>query len=84
MPGFNVAQAQGAVKMTSLCKHVFPRGLRGLRGTGCSGGVYGRYGTSFRSLFGEPLPGLVTTPLVAPFTRAVATWAGVAEVWLAR
>ena len=41
----------------------------------------GCYGTSFSSLFGEPVPGLVTTPEVAPFTRAVATWAGVEEVW---
>ncbi|AYC42429.1 hypothetical protein DWG14_06724 [Streptomyces griseorubiginosus] len=38
------------------------------------------YGTSFRSLLGEPLPGLVTALDVAPFTSAVATWAGVAEV----
>ncbi len=29
---------------------------------------------------GEPLPGLVTALDVAPFTSAVATWAGVAEV----
>ena len=41
----------------------------------------GCYGTSFSSLFGEPVPALVTTPEVAPFTRAVATWAGVDEVW---
>jgi hypothetical protein len=42
------------------------------------------YGTIFRSLFGESVPALVTTPEVAPFTRAVATCAGVAEVWPAR
>lgn len=42
------------------------------------------YGTSFRSLFGEPLPTLVSTPDVAPATSAEATWAGVAEVWPAR
>ncbi len=62
---------------------VFPGGRACLRGTG---GPWGRepYGTIFRSLFGEPLPGLVTLPEVAPFTRAEATWAGVAEVWFAR
>lgn len=43
-----------------------------------------RYWTILRSLFGEPVPGLVTTPEVAPFTRAVATCAGVAEVCPAR
>lgn len=43
-----------------------------------------RYGTIFSSLFGELVPGLVTLPVVEPLTRAVATWAGVAEVWFAR
>ncbi|CAM5626315.1 putative protein OS=Streptomyces griseorubiginosus OX=67304 GN=DWG14_06724 PE=4 SV=1 [Streptomyces griseorubiginosus] len=43
-------------------------------------GDFRRYGTSLRSLLGEPLPGLVTALDVAPFTSAVATWAGVAEV----
>lgn len=33
---------------------------------------------------GEPVPGLVTLPVTAPAVRAVATWAGVAEVWPAR
>ncbi|MFD9391587.1 hypothetical protein ACFWBB_12920 [Streptomyces sp. NPDC060000] len=32
----------------------------------------------------EPEPGPVTAFQVAPFTRAVATWGGVAEVWLGR
>lgn len=44
----------------------------------------GCYGTSRSRRFGEPLPGLVTTPAVAPLVSAVATWAGVAEVWPAR
>lgn len=44
----------------------------------------GPYGTIFSSLLGEPVPALVTTFEVAPFTRAVATWAGVDEVWPAR
>lgn len=35
------------------------------------------------SLFGEPVPGLVTTPLVALATSAVATWAGVSVRWSA-
>ena len=43
-----------------------------------------RYGTIFSSLFGELVPGLVTLPVVEPLIRAVATWAGVAEVWFAR
>ncbi len=61
------------------------------RGQGCSPETQGAsgerdfgdpspYGTSLRSLLGEPLPGLVTALDVAPFTSAVATWAGVAEV----
>lgn len=39
----------------------------------------GGYGTIFRSLFGEPVPGLVTTPDVAPPTRALDTVAGEAD-----
>lgn len=62
-----------------------PRRRKGPPGNGRSGGA-GRacYGTSFRSLLGEPVPALVTTPEVAPFTRAEATVAGVAEVCPAR
>lgn len=60
-------------------------------GNGCSGAgvrvvraVRAGYGTSFSSRFGEPEPALVTLPVVAPPTRAEATWAGVEEVWPAR
>jgi len=53
-------------------------------GNNDSAGADGPYGTIFSSLFGEPVPALVTTFEVAPFTRAVATWAGVDEVWPAR
>lgn len=52
---------------------------------GCHETVFlGCHGTIFSSRFGEPVPGLVTLPVVAPFTSAVATCAGVAEVWPAR
>ncbi len=66
------------------------RGACGVRARGrgfrdsSRGAVRRGYGTMRSSLLGEPLPGLVTLPGVAPFTRAVATWAGVALVWLAR
>ena len=61
-----------------------PRRRRLPPGNGRSGTAVRCYGTSLSSLFGEPVPALVTTFEVAPFTRAVATAAGVAEVWLAR
>lgn len=37
-----------------------------------------------RDLFGEPLPALLTTPVVALVVMASLTWAGVAEGWAAR
>lgn len=70
----------------------FPGGAGCLRGTAVQVGRVtevnrvstGCQETSFSRRFGEPLPGLVTTPVVAPPVRAVATCAGVAEVWPAR
>ncbi len=56
----------------------FPGGAGHPRGNVRSGG---RYGTSFSSLLGEPLPTLLRTPEVAPLTRAEATAAGPAEGW---
>ncbi len=52
-----------------------------VRPTACS---VSRHGTIFSRRFGEAVPGLVTLPVVALFTRAVATCAGVADVWFAR
>ena len=106
MPGFNVAQRDGRVKMRNFHDRfptvytTFPGGeRRGGRTSSpeapaASGELPfrsselpmrdGCYGTSRSRRFGEPLPGLVTTLVVAPLVSAVATWAGVAEVWPAR
>lgn len=88
MPGFNVAQPVRDRQDDDAASHTCaPEDAEAFGGTGTGAGrATGRrpYGTIFRSLFGEPLPGPVTLPEVAPFTRAVATWAGVAEVWPAR
>ncbi len=89
-PGAVKVRKTSFVRLRVRCGWSCPRGgaakchspapLKEARGTL----VLTRYGTIFRSLFGEPVPALVTTPGVAPFTRAVATWVGVAEVWPAR
>lgn len=71
-------------RLTPVLRQRFPGGAGCLRELPLRSSELGRYGTSFRSLFGEPVPGLVTTLEVAPATRAAETCAGVAEVWLAR
>lgn len=90
MPGFNVAQRDGRVKTRNF-HGTFPERVHGSspEAPAASGELsftssgsrmrYGCYGTSRSRRFGEPLPELVTTPVVAPFVSAVATWAGVAE-----
>jgi hypothetical protein len=95
MPGFNVAQRDGRVKTRNI-HGTFPERVHDSspEAPAASGELPfrsselpmrdGCYGTSRSRRFGEPLPGLVTTLVVAPLVSAVATWAGVAEVWPAR
>ncbi|OAH15877.1 hypothetical protein STSP_07430 [Streptomyces jeddahensis] len=78
---------QACVKTWKKCEGLFPGAWGaspGNRGNSLAHERSWDYGTILSSLFGEPLPGLVTTPVVAPFTRAEATAEGVAEVWPAR